>query len=77
MVRDLDEYVGECLEAGAPPGSLERGGWITFTSLSTGGVELLRDAKAIFFNCFALQNFENDKYIRSFYERFGEKRPVW
>ena len=63
MVRDLDEYVGECLEAGAPPGSLERGGGLHSPPLSIGGVELLRDAKAIFFNCFALQNFENDKYI--------------
>ena len=51
--------------SGRAPWVTGKGGWITFTSLSTGGVELLRDAKAIFFNCFALQNFENDKYIRN------------
>ena len=63
MVRDLDEYVGECLEAGAPPGSLERGGGLHSPPLSTGGVELLRDVKATLsvFNCFVLYYIQLEK----------------
>ena len=38
--------------SGRAPWVTGKGGWIIFTPLSTGGVELLRDDKANFFNCF-------------------------
>ena len=52
--------------SGRAPWVTGKGGGLHSPPLSTGGVELLRDEKANFFNCFVfIHTFENDKYISS------------